>query len=226
MKRKMKRAEKADANRKALFKAAADVVGTLGYADASIARIAERAGLAQGTFYLYFDSRQDLFDQLLPRVGEMMLDYVRESIKGARDFFEIEERGLAAFFNFLVENPAFTRILYETDPVSPSAGERHINLVVQKYTRFVDRALKERQIRPLSTIERDVLIYVMMGVRDYLSKYIRRSKSNREVKIKRIVDAYMSILRNGVRDENAAQIKDVEAPPERPKRAKRLLRAA
>jgi AcrR family transcriptional regulator len=209
MKRKLKRAEKADANRKVLLTAAADVVGTLGYADASIARIAERAGLAQGTFYLYFESRQDLFDQLLPRIGEMMLDHVRESIKGAREFFEIEERGLTAFFNFLVENPEFFRILYETDAVSPSAGERHINLLVQKYTRVVERAVKERQIKCLSTIERDVLIYLMMGARDYLSKYIRRSKSNCEVKIKRIVDAYMSILRNGVRDESTAQIKEV-----------------
>jgi AcrR family transcriptional regulator len=226
MKRKLKRAEKADANRRALFDAAAEVVGILGYADASIARIAERAGLAQGTFYLYFESRQELFDQLLPRVGEMMLDRVRESIRGARDFFEIEERGLTAFFNFLVENPGFFRILYETDPVSPIAGERHINLLVQKYTRVVDRALKERQIRPLSTVETDVLIYLIMGARDYLSKYLRRGKSNPEVKTKRIVDAYMSILRYGIGDEDTAQIKDVQVRPERQKRGKHLLSAA
>ena len=69
-KRKLRRPEKADANRKGLFQAAAYVVGKHGYANASIGRITERCGLAQGTFYLYFDSRQDLFDQLLPAVGE------------------------------------------------------------------------------------------------------------------------------------------------------------
>jgi hypothetical protein len=93
---------------------------------------------------------------------------------------------------------------------TPSAGERHINLLVQKYTRVVDRALKEGQIRPLSTLERDVLIYMMMGARDYLSKYIARSRSNREAEPKRIVDAYMSILRSGVRDDKTSQIN--EAP--------------
>lgn len=42
-------------NRRALFHA--EVVVELGYADTSIARITQRAGRAQGTFYLYFSSR-------------------------------------------------------------------------------------------------------------------------------------------------------------------------
>ena len=52
------------------------VVGEQGYAGASIALITQRAGLAQGTFYLYFDSREDLFDQLLPEVGQELLDFL------------------------------------------------------------------------------------------------------------------------------------------------------
>jgi AcrR family transcriptional regulator len=44
--------------RKALIRAASEVIGEFGYDGASIGRITERAGLAQGTFYLYFDSRQ------------------------------------------------------------------------------------------------------------------------------------------------------------------------
>ncbi|MGE3594128.1 MAG: TetR/AcrR family transcriptional regulator [Dehalococcoidia bacterium] len=51
------------------MQAAADVVGEEGYTAASIAKITARAGVAHGTFYSYFDDRQQLFDVLLPFVG-------------------------------------------------------------------------------------------------------------------------------------------------------------
>ena len=44
------------------------IVGELGYAGASVALITARADVAQGTFYNYFESRQDLLDQLQLRV--------------------------------------------------------------------------------------------------------------------------------------------------------------
>ena len=56
--KKLRRAEKAIENRRAFLRAGAKVVAKYGYAEASIARIAEEAGLAQGTFYLYFPTRQ------------------------------------------------------------------------------------------------------------------------------------------------------------------------
>jgi AcrR family transcriptional regulator len=69
--------------RRALLQAAAEVVGEVGYADASISSITQRCGIAQGTFYNYFKSRQDLFDQLLPDVGSGMREPVREwELKG------------------------------------------------------------------------------------------------------------------------------------------------
>ncbi len=49
---KLTRAEKAAHNRAKLMRAAQEVIGDYGYAEASVARIVERAGLAQGTFYI------------------------------------------------------------------------------------------------------------------------------------------------------------------------------
>jgi len=56
------RAERSEQTLNALLDAAGEVVGELGYQDASVARITSQAGVAQGTFYNYFNSRQDLFD--------------------------------------------------------------------------------------------------------------------------------------------------------------------
>src|SRR4051812_26598723 len=83
--RKMPRAEKAIENRNALLRAAAKVVGEGGYQQASIARITREAGLAHGTFYLYFDNRQDMLDAVLPFVGEELSLFIRQRVSGARD---------------------------------------------------------------------------------------------------------------------------------------------
>lgn len=198
VKKKLRRPEKADANRKALFRAAAYVVGKHGYANASIGRITERCGLAQGTFYLYFKSRQDLFDQLLPAIGEEMLAYVGKAVHGSRDFFEVEGRGLAAFFDYLTKNRGFFRILYETDAVSPEATRAHYDLILAKYRAVIERACAEHQIRPLDPVESDVVIFVMMAARDYLYRNLVVGRGADAAQQQRIVDAYVGLLRNGL----------------------------
>ena len=74
------RAERSEATRRALFHAAAEVVGEVGYGDALVSRITARANVAQGTFYNYFASRQDLFDQLLPSLGSSMLEFIQDRV--------------------------------------------------------------------------------------------------------------------------------------------------
>ena len=48
--------------RRRLLDAAEAVFGELGYHDASVVRVAQDAGVAAGTFYLYFDSKKAIFD--------------------------------------------------------------------------------------------------------------------------------------------------------------------
>ena len=81
---KKSRAERVKENRRALIRAATELVGERGYDETSIARITERAGLAHGTFYRYFKSRQDLFDQLLPDVGNDLIEFLKARVSGAR----------------------------------------------------------------------------------------------------------------------------------------------
>jgi len=71
--------------REALFKAAAEVVGEHGYQEASISMITQRAGVAQGTFYNHFQSRQDILDQLLPALGREMMEHIAKCSKKRQD---------------------------------------------------------------------------------------------------------------------------------------------
>ena len=66
-------------NRRAeILRGALDVFGHKGYHQASVADIIEAAGIARGTFYLYFDSKSAVFLELL----ELLLAELNASIIG------------------------------------------------------------------------------------------------------------------------------------------------
>ena len=51
--------------RQQLLEAAERIFAELGYHDASIVKITEAAGVGQGTFYLYFASKKEIFDEVV-----------------------------------------------------------------------------------------------------------------------------------------------------------------
>ena len=81
--RRQTRAEKSKEFRQVLIDSAAQTVSRHGYADASVSRITQRAKLAQGTFYNYFETRQDILDLLPVAYGEKMLGYIGEQTANA-----------------------------------------------------------------------------------------------------------------------------------------------
>jgi AcrR family transcriptional regulator len=168
--RRQTRAERSESTLRALFDAAAEVVGEVGYADASIARITGRAGVAQGTFYNYFASRQDLFDRLLPRLGETMLDYIKAQVDPGLRGAERELERMRAYLRLLEEHPAFYRILYEAETLAPAAHARHMETIAGGFVRSLRRSL-DRGEMPDGFEERDLepIVYVLLAARAYLS---------------------------------------------------------
>ncbi len=169
MKVKMaKRAQKAQATRQAILDAAAVVVGRHGYGKASIGRIAEEAGVAHGLIYLYFKNQQDLFDQLLPHVGESMLRFIAEATQDAKTFTERERKGLDANFAYLQHHPALHRILNEAAFFAPHAHQQYLRRMAGGYTRSLHRGWLAGEITGYDEADLEVIAYMMIGAREYL----------------------------------------------------------
>ncbi|MBL0942864.1 MAG: TetR/AcrR family transcriptional regulator [Hydrogenophaga sp.] len=162
------RAERAARTREEFLMAAAKVVGETGYRDASIQRITAACGVALGTFYLYFPSRQALFDTLLPHFGLQMLDYVRERIGNEERFFEAEEIGFRAVFEYLSDNPWFWRLLNEAEVEAPTAWARHHAAVHERYIHFLKRMKARGELRQYAKSELPTLADLLIAARDYV----------------------------------------------------------
>lgn len=197
--KRLSREERAAGARQAIFAAASKVVGQYGYADASITRVTEAAGIAQGTFYLYFDSRQALFDELLPHVGQDMLHFLHDRVAGAKDIYDVEERGFRAFFQYLKENPGFFRILDEAEIAAPVAHSKHFKVMTDRYVEALERARNTGHIKRFDRDELETLAYVFMAARSYLYLRYIKGKSTARSLPEKVIRTYMKLVRDGLK---------------------------
>lgn len=162
------REERAVRTRDQLMLSAAHLVGEHGYRDTSVQRITADAGVAQGTFYLYFSSRQALFDVLLPHFGLQMLEAVRSRAAGASGFLKIEEIGVRAVLDYLTEHPWFWRLLTEAAAEAPLAWAGHHEEVIRRYLKFLKRAQANGELVSYAETELETLAQLLVAARDYI----------------------------------------------------------
>jgi AcrR family transcriptional regulator len=72
-----------DFRTRGILEAARRVIGELGYAEASMERIAQEAGVAKGTLYLYFENKEGLLDQALAYGLQELVDVMGEAVANA-----------------------------------------------------------------------------------------------------------------------------------------------
>src|SRR3954466_8837171 len=97
-----------------LLEAAAAEFGERGFHEAAITGITARAGVALGTFYTYFESKEELFRALDRVMSQATRAHVAEAARGAPAGLLRERIGLAAFIAFTRRHPELYRIIEET----------------------------------------------------------------------------------------------------------------
>lgn len=192
------RSERSKLIREGLFAAAAEIVGDVGYKDASVSLIVQRAGVAQGTFYNHFESRQDILDQLLPATGRQLLAYIQERSQAGSTMLEKEELGFKAFFSFLDENPHFFRILNEAESFAPKAYRAHLELVAKGYSKFFKQARQSGELQNFDEREIEVVVFMLMAARSYLAWRFIYGAEKQKTMPEWVTGAYMKLLRQGL----------------------------
>jgi len=143
-----------------LLEAAETVFADLGYHDASIVKITEAAGVAQGTFYLYFTSKREIFDELVRDLNRRVRHAMKEASSQGRTRIEAEVLGFRAYFRFTAEHPALYRIIRQAEFVSPRMLEYHYDRLSQGYIEGL-RSARERG--EIGDVDPEVTAWALMG---------------------------------------------------------------
>ncbi len=142
------RRAKGERTRRKILDAAEQVFAAVGYHDASIVKITEAADVAQGTFYLYFQSKLGVFEEVVADLNQRVRHAMSEASRSATNRLEAERLGFAGFFRFTAEHPALYRVIRQAEFVSPRALRHHYETIIGNYVPYLREAMAAGEIAP------------------------------------------------------------------------------
>ena len=143
---KVPRTERGRRTLRAILDAAAAEFGERGFHDTGITQITQRAGVALGTFYTYFESKEEVFRALVRDMSHATRAHVAEAVRGAPDRLAAERIGLAAFIAFTRRHPELYRIIEEAQFVAEDVYREHYLTFVEGYRQGLSAARKRGEI--------------------------------------------------------------------------------
>ena len=151
--------------RNKLLDAAEQVFGEQGYERASIVEITRTAGVAQGTFYVYFESKKTIFIELVETLGTRLRRSLGESISGLDNRLEIERIGFKAFLKFVEQHKHMYKIVRQCEFVDEEVYRAYYRRMADGYVRGLKGAMREGEFHKLHP---EAIAYALMGIFDFL----------------------------------------------------------
>lgn len=182
-----------EATRRKLLEAAEAEIGENGYARTSVAGITKRAGVGQGTFYLYFPSKDDALRELVRDMGKRLRRSLSEATAGAKDRVEIEKRGFRAFLKFASENQNLYRVVMESQFVDESIYREYYQTLADGYAANLSKAQASGEVRKGDA---EAQAWALMGVAHFLG--LRYAIWQHAKPSKKVVDTTFELLFDGL----------------------------
>ena len=162
---KAPRTERGRRTRRALLDAAAAEFAADGFHLASISAITRRAGVALGSFYTYFDSKDAIFRALVSDMSEQVRDHVAPAIRAAEDGIAAERAGLESFLAFVRTHKEIYRIIDESEFVDAASFRRHYATTAARIAQRLRDAAARGEVR--GDVE-EVHAWAVMGMNVFL----------------------------------------------------------
>ena len=152
-----------------ILDAAREEFGERGFSDSSIVGITQRAGVALGTFYTYFESKEALFQALVRDMSAQVRDNVGPALTGASNSLDGERRALEAFLRFAHDHRDIYRIIDESEFVEPTVYREHYETTGIRIAARLAAARDKGEISAdFTNQDLDVLAWGMMGANVFL----------------------------------------------------------
>ena len=190
---KAPRTERGRKTLRAILDAAAIEFGERGFHDASISGITRRAGVALGSFYTYFDSKDAVFRALVRDMSDQVRDRVAPGIRAAPDQIAAERAGLLEFLHFVRGHKEIYRIIDEAEFVDPESFRAHYATTAERIAARLHAAAGRGEVRADAS---EVHAWAMMGMNVFLG--LRYGVWNEDRTPAEVADIIADFLRSGL----------------------------
>ncbi|WHZ05781.1 TetR/AcrR family transcriptional regulator [Neobacillus sp. YX16] len=176
-----------------LLMAAEEVFGEMGFFQAGITDLTKKAKVSQGTFYTYFQSKEDIFRELVMGMQKQLRMEIKIATQGIDDRLELEKKGFEVFFSFLSKHRYLFRLFRQAEFVDEQLHRNYFETFTKGYIEGLSVAQENGEIRELDP---DMLVYIFMGITDYLGmKWVLWE--NREI-TEDMVEEVMTFIKHGI----------------------------
>jgi AcrR family transcriptional regulator len=185
--------------REALLRAAEACFGDRGFHAVSVNEITDEAGMAIGTFYLYFADKLEVFRAVVDLIQQELRQHLRSS--DADDRLARERQGLGDFLTFASERPKMFRILQESYVVDPDIYFSYFESIAASYARRLKDAQKRKQIVEADS---DIQAWCLIAISNFLGMRYSRPGTGK-AKLNAVVEAAADFIVHGLSPEQKNQ---------------------
>lgn len=151
--------------------AAMRVVARKGITNVTVQDIADEAGVAKGTVYIYFNSRDEILSRTMDGATETLLQKLTEACESCETFREALERRIRTQMLHFDENRDFFRLYLA---MSEPSGERRLKqhpayqTYLGQWETLIRKAIARREIRSadvqrlaivIASVTRDIVLH-------------------------------------------------------------------
>ncbi|MBE0506652.1 MAG: TetR/AcrR family transcriptional regulator [Marinospirillum sp.] len=183
-----------------ILKAAEECFGTLGYHQAGVNDITRVAGVALGSFYSYFEGKEEALRELIREMGHNLRLHLARSVAGSTDRIEAESRGLRAFLQYVKENPWMYRVLQEALFVDEAIYREYYEEFGKSYGEVLDQATAAGEIRPGNNQVRN---WMLMGMSHFLG--MRFALWQDDLSLDQVTETLDDFLRHGLTSTSGSE---------------------
>lgn len=166
-----------------------------GYHGTTVGNITSEAGVAAGTFYLYFPSKLTLYKHILTSFSHNIRAEIATNVSKKKTRYDKEREGIRTFLAYAKENPEMYNIIWESLYIDRELFKEYYESFSRRYVAGLDYAVANGEIRNL---DNEVVSFVLMGVTNFVGLKIIFNLGEGDNDIDRVTDIIMEIIEKGL----------------------------
>ncbi len=141
------RAVRRENTREHILKAAIDLFSRKGFENTSVESITRRAKIAKGTFYNFFEKKEDVLLYFLDREYSKSEEEIEHKLSSKQTFLDQIELSIAAYIKHIFPEKEFTKVLIKERIGKIGTGKNKNELhLMQALSQSIDMAKQRKEI--------------------------------------------------------------------------------
>lgn len=166
-----------------------------GYHNTTIKDITSEAGVAAGTFYLYFKNKFVLYKYLLIEIHHDIRRSIAQKVALVDGRYEKEREGLKTFIEYTIKNPHSYNVIWESLFIDKRLFMDYYSGFAKRYERGLNQSILDGEMHDVDT---ELVSYILMGVANFIGLKVLFNLGSNNDDIEALVDNVMKIIKTGI----------------------------